>query len=217
MVTTALLMPVILAIMVILFDLSRLYLNGIFAQEVALLAAKLAISADPDGYALPDAKALVLGAPGEEITDGPRERFWEKYLDPAATPLHGKNYLTAKERKVLNLAHGFARQLSPRIYFPIPVGYESNLELLGGKSNCSIYFLFATALGPPPDPSPDATEPYEEYMREDRDRIFYVDCVVPLIALSMDGIFSGPSYRIVSRNAYAYRSGTVRPEGATSG
>lgn len=216
MVTTALLMPVVLAMIVILFDLCRLYVNGIFAQEVALLAAKLASSADPEGYALPEVKSLVQGAPGETIKDGPREQFWEKFLEPGSVPEHGKNYLTEKEKKVLNLAYGFAHQLSPRIYFPIPVGYESDPSLLGVKPNCSIYFHFVKPLKEAPDPERDP-DGYERYLREDRDRIFYVDCVVPLITLSLHGVFTGPPYRRVSRNAYAYRSGNVRPEGSTSG
>ena len=215
MVSTALLMPLILTVMVVLFDLSRLYLNGIFAQEVAMLVAKLAVSADPDGYALPDVERLVYPPAGEGRTGRERENFWAKFLDPVRTPRHGKNYLTEKERKVLNLAYGFVRQLSPRVYFPIPVGFESNLDLLGGRPNCSIYFEFAEGLEAAPDPVSEGAA-FEEYLRRDRDRIFYVDCVVPLIALSIDGLFSGPAYRVISRNAYAFRSGSIRNNSFTA-
>ena len=204
------LLPLVLAVSVILFDLARLYVNGIFAQEVALLAAKLAVSADPEGYALENVEQLVLRPTQESAAGRERENFWARFLDPAQTPAHGKNYLTEKERKVLNLAYGFARQLSPRIYFPIPVGFEGNLALLGARTNCSIYFSFAEALEIPPNPSEDQTG-YTSYLRRERDRIFYVDCVVPLIALSLEGVFSGPAYRTISRSAYAHNSGNIRP------
>ncbi|MFM1848181.1 MAG: hypothetical protein RL417_1655 [Pseudomonadota bacterium] len=220
MVTTALLMPVVLAGFVILFDLSRLYVNGIFAQEVALLAAKIASSSDPDGYAMPDEQVinLVRGTPAEGTQPGMdidrRMDFWRYQLDVTKRPYIGKPYFTPKEKKVLNLAYGFMAELNPRIYFPIPVTLQSeaDIALLGGKPNCSIYFRYATPLGAPPDPQGDQTAT-ASYYNQEHDRIFYVDCAVPLIALSLDGVFTGPAYRIVSRNAYAYRSGNIHREG----
>ena len=217
MVSTVLILPLVLAGLVIAFDLARLYVNGLFAQEVALLAAKLASSSDPDGYAMPDAEVinLVRGAPSEGTQAGSdidrRMDFWRYQFDPTKSSSYiGKRYLTAKEKKVLNLAYGFIAELNPRIYFPIPVTLESEAQLshLGGKVNCSVYFRYDPALTGLPDPQTDPS-----FYRQERNRIFTVECAVPLIALSLDGFFSGPAYRKVSRSAYAYQSGNLRREG----
>ena len=218
MVTTALVLPVLLAVLVASFDLVRLYLNGIYAQQVAILTAKLASSNDPAGYAMPDEKVkdLVLGAVGEsDETIAARRAFWDLTSPLTRFNPGGKLYFTAHEKKVLNLAYGFARSLNPRIYFPIPAGLGRvggpGVEALGGRPNCSIFFRYRV---PPPAPLPAAGAPnYSAVVLADRDRTIHVECVVPLIALSLGGILSAEPYRVVERTAYAFESGNLKKEG----
>jgi len=240
MVGTAVVLPFILFIIAGCFDLTRLFLNGIFAQEVALLTAKLAVSTDPDGYAPPDGDMDKMrkpnrGAGGEDAAVAEqRGLFWTDLTsNDGAWRFGSKNYLTEKEKEVLNLAYGFAADLNPRIYFPIPHGFTgagpTGNAPLGGRVNCSIFFRYPVPLpdtlptnpeecggetgevkksdGSTIDCSDGAVSGYEEVVLASRDRIIHVDCAVPLV---FGGMFGLPNHRIVSRTAYAYRSGNIK-------
>ena len=216
LISAALLIPLLLIIAVVVFDLARLYLNAIYAQEVALLTAKIAVSGSPDGYALPNGQMTQLkNAPATEagaISDR-RDQFWEDQTDSDSGRYHGKTYFTEKERKVFNLAYGFAAALSPKTYFPIPepITGSSAWEELGFRTNCSIYFRFDSD-STVPNPMPGIADPtYDAVMNQDRNRIYYVDCAVPIVGLYLVSFATGDPYRIVSRNAYAYHSGTILP------
>jgi hypothetical protein len=236
MVGTAVVLPFILFVVAGCFDLTRLFLNGIFAQEIALLTAKIATSVEPDGYAPPDEEmvGMVRGASGEGEVGEQRVQFWSDLTSAeGAWQFGSKSYLTEKEKEVLNLAYGFAVELNPRVYFPIPAGFNgagpTGNSPLGGRVNCSIYFRYPDALpktlptnpadcggqsgdvqiadGSTIDCSEAGVSGYDEVVLASRDRIIHVDCVVPLV---FGGIFGLPNHRLVSRTAYAYRSGNIK-------
>ena len=85
MVETAILLPFIFMIAAITYDLARLYVNSVYAQEIALVGAKLANSSSPDGYVFPDGDItkLVKAPNGEDSSiTTKREEFWTNMLDP---------------------------------------------------------------------------------------------------------------------------------------
>lgn len=214
-VNTVVLIPIFLVIAVVVFDLARLYLNAIFAQEMVLLISKIASSQHPDGFALADNQLVQLSripsGEEEEVTNL-RYAFWAAEVDPSNARYHGKTYFSDKEKKVLNLAYGFAHKLNPRMYFPIPEPLSDETALkLQFTVSCSIYFRYAAGHEPPDSLPAEGDPTYSSVMNEDRDRIFHVDCAVPLIGMALVGFSLGSPYRIVSRTAYAYRSGNIVP------
>lgn len=191
-------LPLLIIIMAVLFDLGRIYLTMIFAKNVALTAAKLATATSPQTEAPADLNLLVKPAPGEpgSITSA-REQFWAGQLDPASPSFHGLNYYTEKELKSLNLAYGFMTDLNSDIAFPIMSGLSSASDLQGGIS-CSIYFKFD-----------DLTDPLDT--EKNYSRIYYTDCAVPYLGLNLFTTFIGAEFYTISANAYAYKSGDITP------
>jgi len=217
--------PVFLLIAVVTFDLARIYLNILYAQEIAALVAKLARSEQPAGYPLPeDAMGQLVRYPSGEdpevtakrtgfyTSDGERNALW-------GSSEHG---YTDKERAVLNLAWGFAATLSPRMYFPIPepLNELDPVRDLGNRVNCSIYFRYArgeveggdqsilhdpVAIALPAETAPE----FEAAVSQSRDRIFFVKCAVPLTGLRILNLFADREYITITRSAYAYESGSL--------
>jgi hypothetical protein len=72
-----------------------------------------------------------------------------------------------------------------------------------------MYFRFAPG-HEPPSPFPLASDStYEAVMSLNRDRIYYVECVVPLISLNLAAFLQPQKVRTVTRSAYAARSGAL--------
>ena len=215
---TAVVVPVILLIVLVCFDLSRMFLSRIFAQNLALLVAKIASSDDPDGYAFDDGQEinLIYAPSGEnDVILEMRRDFWRVQQNATSGDYYGVPFFSRKDKIVLNLAYGALRNLNPRVYFPIPYGgsfSETDNDAvyagLHNRVNCSVYFKFAPG-SEPPAPFPSTDPDLEEATIVERDRIFYVDCAVPMIGGRFLGPLS-PKYVIVSSNSYAFESGGLR-------
>ncbi len=215
LIASAIIIPTVLMLAFIVFDLARLFLNVVYAQELALFSAKILSSTDPDGYAFPDAQVveLIRSVPGENslITEK-RENYWTNRLDDSQSSYWGLSYYPDHDKKVYNLAHQYALDLNPRVYFPIPEPLDTSDPVadLGNKVNCTIEFSFASG-SEPPDPLPsDMTNPANvSILREERDRIVEVTCAVPLFGLKIMGL-SDQDFKYVRKRAYAYRAGNIR-------
>lgn len=193
LISTAIILPILISIMVVVFDLARIYLVHIYAREVVVTSMKFATAIDQQ-TSIPDVYELVKSPPG--IGDqSERMRFWEEQLDPTKSSYHGLDYFTAQELKIFNLAYGFMVDLNPDVAFPIPPDLVSK-DQLGGVVNCSVYFTFAN-LG---DPSDTTTN---------RDRIYYCECAVPLLGLAIFAPLLDYDFVKVVKTAYAYRSGDI--------
>ncbi|MCB0333134.1 MAG: hypothetical protein KDD55_06515, partial [Bdellovibrionales bacterium] len=192
-----------------------LYINAIYAEEVTLLALKIATSTEPLGYtpADSDMDRFVFGPSGEgEATSLKRKNFLNNKLEDIHRPSYSE-----KERLMLNLAYGALHFLSPNTYFPIPEplssGNAASAEL-AGRVNCSLYFTYGSYGGAaiPPNPFPDAAlASYMVELQKQRDRIFHVDCAVPLLTSRLLGGILDKPYVELKREAYARESGNLCP------
>lgn len=198
-IATAITLPVVILVIVVCYDLTSIYLNIIFAQDVALTTAKLANSSNP--YVdTPATSDLIKEVPSEDgaITSG-REDFWADQIDENSDNYHGVDYFTEKELKTFNLAYGYMNNLKSNIAFPIPAIDPLEREHLAGVTNCSIYFSFVD-LGV----TIDLTYNYS--------RLYTVECAIPLWGLSLFGnAIAQDGYIKVSRTAYAHQSGGLNP------
>ncbi|MCB0331451.1 MAG: hypothetical protein KDD70_17390 [Bdellovibrionales bacterium] len=211
LVEVAILLPLIFIIAAVTYDLARLYVNSVYANEIALYGAKLANSSDPDGYAFPDSDLanMIRSPSGEDagITTK-RQAFWTNQLDPTHSKFWGLTYYPRKDKAVLNLLYGFAVQLSDRIYFPIPEQLDGSdpVSELGGRVNCSIWLEFPTR---PPLEGTWGTDT-NAILNASRDRIIHVRCAVPMFGLRL-ATFNDQQVQYVSASAYAFDAGTIRP------
>ncbi|MCI5065241.1 pilus assembly protein, partial [bacterium] len=179
----ALILPVVLIISVAVFDLARLYVNFIFVHEVALMGAKLANSSDPEGYAFADGDLSRFYHAAEDEDDtitARRVAFWTNQLDSSHEDFWGLDYFPDKDKKVLNLTYGFAHQLNPRMYFPIPEPLDSDApeEDLGNRVNCSIEIDFASGNAPALQSTWSSANDLT-VLNPSRDRTITVRCAVP--------------------------------------
>lgn len=215
LVGAAIIVPVMVIMAVVVFDLARLYVNSIYAREIALLAAKLSNSSDPEGYAFLDSELPLLKhyPPGEDVAvTAKRQAFWDNQLDSTHSNFWGLDYFPSKDKKVLNLAYRFALDLNPRMYFPIPEPLSSSNahSELGNRVNCSIEIDFANGHAPPAQggwPSPG--DALNAILNLTRDRIINVTCAVPMIGLRLAG-FSDSQVKYVTASAYAHEAGNIR-------
>ncbi len=113
--SAVIILPIMITVMMVLFDLSRIFLTIIYAKEVVLTTAKLAVSSFPES-SIPDMYDIIKSVPGESVVNE-RKRFWTDQLDPAAPTYHGLTYFTEKELKVFNLGYGFMIDINPDIPF----------------------------------------------------------------------------------------------------
>lgn len=216
LVETAILIPVVVIIAVVVFDLARLYVNDIYVKEIALLAAKIANSSDPEGYAFLDSELplLKLYPAGEAAaTTAKRQDFWDNQLDSTNSAFWGLDYFPSKDKKVLNLVYRFAVDLNPRMYFPIPEPLSASdpYTELGNRVNCSIEIDFAPGHAPPSQATwPGAGTALDSILNQNRDRIITVTCAVPLIGIQLTG-FIPNKVKYVTSTAYAFQSGNIRP------
>lgn len=213
LVSAALLLPLILLIAVVIVDMARLFVTSIYAQELVLLAAKIGASQNPQGYAFPTGQLVEMKShPAEDSSiTNKRRAFWAGQLDPGSPLYYGAPFYSDKDKKVLNLMHGFAHTLSSRVDFPTPYPLNSAdpQSEIGFRVNCSMYFRFAPG-HEPPNPFPLASDSsYDAVMSLNRDRIYYVECVVPLMSLSLGSFLQPQKARTVTRSAYAARSGAL--------
>ena len=192
--STAIVLPFIIVIMVVLFDLGRIYLATVLAKEVSLAAAKFATSKAPETSTPDEIFDLIRLAPGE-TSIAARYQFWNDQLTEGSGTYHGKDFYTSKELRVFNLAYGFLYDLNPDVAFPLPEPL-SNKNALYGTMNCAIYFEF-DGLG---DTSDQVTN---------RSRIYYCKCALPLIGLSLFQSLTGRDYVMITESAYAYHSGNL--------
>ncbi len=213
LVLTALLIPVLLFICAILFDLSRIYINAIYAEEVSLLVLKIASSSEPLGFTPrnSDMDRFVHAPAGEdESITLKRKNFLENKLEEIDRPQYAE-----KERLILNLSYGALHFLSPDTYFPIPEPLSngsSAFSELAGRVNCSLYFTYGTYGGTeaPPSPFPGVADAdYLVELQKQRDRIFHVDCAVPLVSSRLFGGLLGQQYLELKRESYARHSGNL--------
>jgi len=197
LISAAIVLPLILLIMAILFDLGRIYLTTIFAKEIAISTAKFAVSFDPD-TSIPELDALINPVSGEheDITSS-RRQFWRDQIDQAHSDFHGLTYFTKKELRVFNLSYGFMYDMNKDVAFPIPSDLDSK-EDLAGKVSCSIYFNFADLV--------DST-----ILNQNYSRVYYVECAMPLFGLGMFSSLIGSDFILIKKSAYAYRSGDINP------
>jgi len=199
LVETAIALPLILMAIIVSYDLTRIYIAIVMAQDVALMSAKLSNASDPD-VDTPAVTDLIKSISGESAaTTNGRTQFWTDQLNSSSTTYHGVAYYTDKELKTLNQAYGYLNSLNSDAAFPIPAVTPLRATNLNGEVNCSIYFTFADLTGPI-----DTTYNYS--------RIFYVSCAVPTWGISLLGLSIAKSgYIIVTRSAYAYHSGGLAP------
>jgi hypothetical protein len=194
---TAIALPTLLLIVAVVFDLGRIYTTNILCQDVALMAAKVAVAADPT-TAKPTTRELIKPIAGENggITND-RGQFWVQQLASLVAAATGKTSFTDKELKSLNLAYGYMNSLNQKIAFPIPARDNLDVSHLGGQTNCSIFFSYDSTTWQFADMDPNS-----------KNRIFTVECAVPLLGLAMFRNGVAPSGFIkVTRTAYAFDSG----------
>ncbi|RMD88124.1 MAG: pilus assembly protein [Candidatus Dadabacteria bacterium] len=210
MIGAALSLPIILAIILVIYDLTRIYLARITAKQVALTTARIAVSTDvTSNYQDFVVKNIVNPASGEasSITKK-RKDFYDAMKNSSSNYYCGKSYLTTKEKRTLNLSYGYLNSLNPKIAFPTPYPLNSKSEL-GGVTNCSIYFYTLELSSATSGGSPiliGAIKLNKQYNRE-----YWVACTVPLVALNLLGVNYGAEYLTVKESALAYKSGTINP------
>ena len=213
MVSAAIVIPLLVLISISLIDLARIYLNAIFAEEIAILTAKMAVSKDPLGYAFPDADMVqfLKIPPGESIAITVKRQTVIQDLMTTLNFPSGAS-LPDKQKKVFNLAYGFATTLNPRMYFPIPEPVVSSTEL-GGRPNCTIGYRFAAG-SELPNPFPiSASAAYKTEVCRIRDRVYSVQCMVPLFSRNFLGAFLPYEQITITREAFAYQSGNICASG----
>lgn len=205
MIEFVILIPVLLLICAVTFDLARLYINAISAREVALLSAKLLNSSNPNGYPFTNQEMqeffFAPESEDDEVTDK-RIAFWNNQLDSGHESFYGLPYFPKKDKQVLNLSYGFLHQLSPHVYFPIPepLDGENPSADLGGKTNCSIRIRFA----------PGFEDPSSFPATESLDRLVNVRCAVPVMGFQL-ATLGTLKVRYVEAEAYAYKAGSIAP------
>lgn len=203
MVEFVILIPVLLLLCAVTFDLARLYINAVSAREVALLSAKLLNSSNPNGYPFTDQEMQEFYfAPAGEETEVTEKRvaFWNDQLTKGHESFYGLNYFPKKDKQVLNLSYGFLHELSPHVYFPIPepLDDEDPASDLGHKTNCSIRIQFA----------PGFENPSSFPSNQSLDRLVNVRCAVPVIGFQIATLGS-VKVRYVEAEAYAYKAGSI--------
>lgn len=194
---TAIALPTLLLIVAVVFDLGRIYTANILCQDVALMAAKVTVAADPT-TPTPTTAQLIKPISGEAsgLTTA-RGEFWTNKLADLSSSVPGKISFTEKELKSLNLAYGYLNSLNQKIAFPIPARSDLDVSHLGGQTNCSIFFTYDSTSWQLTNIDPNS-----------KNRIYTVECAVPLLGLAMFRNSVAPSgFLKVTRTAYAFDSG----------
>jgi hypothetical protein len=202
MLETAITLPLLIVMVIAIYDLGRIYTTIVLCQDISLMAAKLAVAADPKADT-PTINNLIKAVPDEDpSTTGARKQAWTNFLNRIKAQVSGKNTFTDRELKTLNLAYGYLNSLNQNIAFPIPEVsssddfFDVSSQLLGGATNCSITFLY------------DATDWGSETDADSRHRQFYATCALPLTSSTLlGGLFSSSGLLVIERTAYAYQSG----------
>ncbi len=193
---TAIALPTILLIVAVTFDLARIYNSIVLCQDVALMAVKVSVAADPTTET-PNTSQLTKTAPGEVTGSADRAGFWRDFLAALTAQVPAKTQFTEKELKSLNLAYGYLNSLNNRIAFPIPL--NPTITQLGGVTNCSVFFTYDLVTWA------NTTSDDSTYHR-----IFTVECAVPTLGLSLFGGAMAPNgFLTVKRTAYAFDSGAA--------
>ncbi len=211
MVATALITPVLLLLCVILFDLGRLYLNVIFVENMVSMVAKIAASKEPFGIVFDDSQLteFVNHPSGENLAITARRQA----LLGSRLTASGAPHYSDRDKMTINLAYGALRAYNPRAYFPIPdpLGQDFDPEIeLAGSPNCSIYFEFAP--GHEPTALAGLVEGdvgFDTEILRERDRIYTVECAVPLFSPTiLPGVYS-QKYITINRSSYIFEAGDL--------
>lgn len=222
MISTAIVLPVLLFLIIVVADLVRVLIVYSLVQETLMQTLKIAsASAPPADVPISGATALI-HAPGDTPQLNTRRvQFWVDQFDPTSATYHGKPYYAPRELRILNLAYGLLHERDPGIFFPIPVaGAGGNpKDDLRDTTTCSVYFSFAPndaftvvpsgASAPysnqPPNPVPT---PPNVLLTANRNRIFTVECRVPLVSFAFGSWVIG-DYMTIKDSVYAYQSGDI--------
>ena len=171
LIEVAVLLPVLLILGTVIFDLMRLYVNAIYVRQIALLTLKLSSSTDPDGYAFLDSDydQLLRAAPGEtSTTTDKREAYWTNMF------------------------------------------VQGHDNYIGMSVNCSIRMDFAGG-DDPPIPLPDSSASnYAAVMSANRDRMYTVRCIVPVISHLFLPFLFPDQFKFVRYDVYVNRGGSIR-------
>lgn len=202
MLETAITLPLLIVMVIAIYDLGRIYTTIVLCQDISVMAAKLAVAADPKADT-PATSNLIKTIPNEDpsITNG-RNQSWTNFLQRLNSQISGKTTFTSRELKTLNLAYGYLHSLNANIAFPIPEAsstedrFDVSRELLSDSTNCSITFSY------------DLTPWGSETDADSRHRQFYATCALPLASSTLlGGLFSSSGLLVIERTAYAYQSG----------
>jgi hypothetical protein len=222
MISTAIVLPLLLFLIIIVADLIRVIIAYSLVQETLMQTLKIAsASAPPADVPLSGATALI-HAPGDTPQlNARRVQFWVNQFDPSHASYHGKPYYSPRELRILNLAYGLLNERDPEIYFPIPVaaaGVDPKDDLRN-HTTCSVYFSFAPndAFTVVPSgatlpfsnqlPNPLPTPP-NVILTANRNRIFNVECRVPLVSFAFGSWIVG-DFMSIRDSVYAYQSGDI--------
>lgn len=204
MLETAITLPLLIVIFLVIYDLGRIYTTIVFCQDTSLMAAKLAVAADPKADT-PSTSNLVKSVSNEEpSTTNARTQAWTNFLNRLISQSPGKTTFTERELKTLNLAYGYLNSLNASVAFPIPEVsgsddfFDVTSQLLSGTTNCSITFAY------------DQTDWGSETDSDSKHRKFTTTCALPLTGSSLlGGLISPSGLLVIQRSAYAYQSGTA--------
>lgn len=206
---TAVSLPIVILIVIAIIDLSRMYLTIIFAQEVATFTAKIATSANPDVITPSSTAKLIRSRPGESGTiKANRQQTWDNMLLEGTDTYIGVKSFSSKELKVFNLGYGFLTNLDPQTAFPIPNGF-TNVTQLGGKKSCTIKFEYRPLIEAGGSSALDMST---VKAGDEVSRLYTVECAIPLVGIALVPWFFENDYQLISRTAYAYKSGAIESE-----
>jgi hypothetical protein len=222
MISTAIVLPLLLFLIIMVIDLVRVLLAYSLVQETLMQTLKIASASAPPADVPIAGPAALIYAPGDPSPLAQRRlKFWQDQLDPSSATYHGKTVYSPRELRILNLAYGIINQRDAGIYFPIPVADPSVpvADDLRGHTNCSVSFNFAPndafTVTPPGAPTPftntipnPVPTPPNVVLTANRNRIFSVECRVPLVSFALTGFFIG-DYLTVRDSIYAYQSGDI--------
>lgn len=222
MISTAIVLPLLLFLIILVIDLVRVLLTYSLVQETLMQTLKIAsASAPPADVPIAGPAALIYALGDDSQLAQRRLKFWQDQLDPSSATYHGKTVYSPRELRILNLAYGMIHERDSGIYFPIPVADPTVpvVEDLRGQTTCSVSFNFAPTdaftVVPPGAPTPFANTvpnpvptPPNVVLTANRNRIFNVECRVPLVSFALSGFFIG-DYLTVRDSIYAYQSGDI--------
>lgn len=201
-VEAAIILPVVIFLVIGCFDLGRVWLTLMTEYEVVGQISKLGPAVSLNQIATDESNLVKFTAGEDPVISQDRAQFWQDEKDSLSSRYHGKPSFTQRELRVFNLAYGTLTGLNSNINFPIAYHQIDAMVSSSLQISCSIFFRFAGPALPSPIPTPPNSA-----LLTPRDRIYTIECIVPLLSGRLLGPVFGQRYFIPRKTVYAYQSG----------